>query len=131
LPEATGPTIVTSSPSLKLMFLRLKPSRRRWLLIEAVVAGDSSVPVEVQVLDADANVLLVVLFVVGEFGEVELFLHEEGVDASAADKAVDSSVEGVREVEADGFAELHVEAGGEDGKAGHEGRTRGASGESR
>ncbi len=125
MPEATGPTIVTSSPSLKLMFLRLKPSRRRWLLIEAVVAGDSSVPVEVQVLDADANVLLVVLFVVGEFGEVELFLHEEGVDASAADKAVDSSVEG------DGFAELHVEAGGEDGKAGHEGRTRGASGESR
>jgi len=107
------------------MFLRLKPSRRRWLLIEAVVAGDSSVPVEVQVLDADANVLLVVLFVVGEFGEVDLSLHEEGVDASAADKAVDSSVEG------DGFAELHVEAGGEDGKAGHEGRTRGASGESR
>ncbi len=120
LPEATGPTIVTSSPglTLKLMFVRLKSSRCWWLLTAAVVAGDSSVPVGVQVLDADANVLLVVLLVVGEVGEVEIFLQRK---ALAADKAVDGRVEGAREVEADG----------ENGEAGHEGRTRGVSGGSR
>jgi len=71
-------------------------------------------------VDIDAGVLFVVLLVVGKAGEVEFFLHEEGVNAPAADEAVDGCVEGTREVEADGVAEFHVEADGEDDKAGHE-----------
>ena len=68
LPEAIWPTIVTSSPGLTLkpMFLRLKSSgcetaetsRCWWLLTAAVVAGDSLVPVEVKVLDAETIALL-------------------------------------------------------------------------